>query len=166
MSTQVAAGASSIGEVTAITGQLGIANDYLLDFTRTMIDLDNSTDIVAEVEASTLAKFANITGVEHGNFGRLGSMPVDLGNNFAAAESSIMHMSLRLAAAGHQVGLSEAQILGFAAALSSVGLEAEGGDSAFSKAVIKMQVAVETGSEALTDFAKVSGMTEEGFKAL
>ncbi|MEA5016943.1 MAG: phage tail tape measure protein [Candidatus Limiplasma sp.] len=166
MSTQVAAGAGEIAEVTAIAGQLGIANSYLLDFTRTMIDLGNSTDIVAEEAASTLAKFANITGMDQGNFGRLGSVLVDLGNNFATTESAVMNMSLRLAAAGHQVGLTEAQILGFAAALSSVGLEAEGGGSAFSKAMIKMQVAVETGSDALTDFSKVSGMTEDAFKAL
>ena len=51
----------------------------------------------------------------------------------------IMEMSLRLAAAGHQVGLSEAQILGFAAALSSVGIEAEMGGSAFSKALVQME---------------------------
>ena len=38
-----------------------------------------------------------------------------------------MNMSLRLAAAGDQVGLSEAQILGFAAALSSVGVRAGDG---------------------------------------
>lgn len=35
-----------------------------------------------------------------------------------------MNMATRLAAAGSRVGLSQAQILGFATALSSVGLEA------------------------------------------
>ena len=99
-------------------------------------------------------------------FGNLGATLVDLGNKFATTESSIMDMSLRLAAAGHQVGLSEAQILGFAAALSSVGIEAEMGGSAFSKALVKMEVAAATGGEALDDFARVSGLTAEGFKAL
>ena len=77
-----------------------------------------------------------------------------------------MEMSLRLAAAGHQVGLSEAQILGFAAALSSVGIEAEMGGSAFSKALVKMEVAAATGGQELEDFARVSGMTAEQFKLL
>ena len=166
MSTQIAASTGEINEVMATAGQLGIHKNYLADFSRTMIDLGNSTDIVADEAASTLAKFANITNMDQSLFGNLGATLVDLGNKFATTESSIMDMSLRLAAAGHQVGLSEAQILGFAAALSSVGIEAEMGGSAFSKALVKMEVAAATGGEALTDFARVSGLTAEGFKSL
>ena len=166
MSTQIAASTGEINEVMATAGQLGIHNDYLVGFARTMIDLGNSTDIVADKAASTLAKFANITNMDQSLFGNLGATLVDLGNKFATTESSIMEMSLRLAAAGHQVGLSEAQILGFAAALSSVGIEAEMGGSAFSKALVKMEVAAATGGEALEDFARVSGLTAEGFKSL
>lgn len=99
-------------------------------------------------------------------FGNLGATLVDLGNNFATTEADIMSMSLRLAAAGEQVGLTEPQILGFAAALSSVGIRAEMGGSAFSKALINMEVAAETGGDALEDFARVSGMTAEAFKTL
>ncbi len=166
MSTQIAASTGEINEVMATAGQLGINKNYLADFSRTMIDLGNSTDIVANEAASTLAKFANITNMDQSLFGNLGATLVDLGNKFATTESSIMDMSLRLAAAGHQVGLSEAQILGFAAALSSVGIEAEMGGSAFSKALVKMEVAAVTGGEALEDFARVSGLTAEGFKSL
>lgn len=166
MSTQIAASTTEINEVMATAGQLGIANDYLVDFTRTMIDLGNSTDIVANDAASTLAKFANITTMDQSQFGNLGATLVDLGNNFATVESDIMNMSLRLAAAGHQVGLTEPQILGFAAALSSVGVRAEMGGSAFSKALVNMEVAAEAGGQALEDFARVSGLTAEGFKAL
>ena len=166
MSTQIAASTGEINEVMATAGQLGINKNYLADFSRTMIDLGNSTDIVANEAASTLAKFANITNMDQSLFGNLGATLVDLGNKFATTESSIMEMSLRLAAAGHQVGLSEAQILGFAAALSSVGIEAEMGGSAFSKALVKMEVAAATGGEALEDFARVSGLTAEGFKSL
>ncbi|MBQ7887120.1 MAG: phage tail tape measure protein [Clostridia bacterium] len=166
MSTEVASSADNIAEVVAIAGQLGIETDYLTNFARTMIDLGNSTDIVADEAASTLAKFANITGMDQSQFGNLGAALVDLGNNYATTESAIMNMAMRLAAAGDQVGLSEAQILGFAAALSSVGIEAEMGGSAFSKALVKMEVAAATGGEALDDFAAVSGMTAQQFKAL
>ena len=166
MSTQIATSADDIAEVVAIAGQLGIANSHLTGFARTMIDLGNSTDIVANEAASTLAKFANIMNMDQALFSNLGSALVDLGNNYATTESAIMNMGMRLAAAGHQVGLSEAQVLGFAAALSSLGIEAEMGGSAFSKALVKMEVAAATGGEALEDFAKVSGMTAEEFKKL
>lgn len=166
MSTEVAASAEEIAEVMSIAGQLGIENEHLAEFTRTMIDLGNSTNLVAADAASEAARFANIMGMSQRQFQNLGSALVDLGNNYATTESEILAMSMRLAGAGKQVGLSEAQILGFATALSSVGIEAQMGGSAFSKALVKMEVASATGGDALEDFAKVSGMTAKQFKAL
>lgn len=166
MSTEVAASAEDIAEVMSIAGQLGIENEHLAEFTRTMIDLGNSTNMVAADAASEAARFANIMGMSQNEFQNLGSTLVDLGNNYATTESEIMSMSLRLAGAGKQVGLSEAQILGFAAALSSVGIESQMGGSAFSKALIKMEVAAATGGDALEDFARVSGMSASQFKEL
>ena len=167
MSTQVAASTSEINQVMATGGQLGIATANLESFTRTMIDLGNSCeDLNADEAASSLAKFANIMGTDQSRFQNLGSAIVDLGNNFATTEKPIMEMAMRLAGAGKQVGLTEAQVLGFAAAMSSVGIEAQMGGSAFSKALIKMEVASETGGQALEDFARVSDMTAAEFKSL
>lgn len=166
MSTEVATSTTDIAAVMENAGQLGIRNENLVGFTRTMIDLGNSTNVAADEAATAIAQFANVTGMSQDQFQNFGSALVDLGNNFATTEADIMEMSSRLAAAGSQVGLSEAQILGFATALSSVGLEAQAGGTAFSKAMIQMQVAVETGGQALTDFAKVSGMTEKQFQEL
>ena len=164
MSTEVAASTTDIASVVETAGQLGIENSHLMEFARTMIDLGNSTNMQADEAASQAARFANIMGMSQSQFQNLGSTLVDLGNNYATTESEIMAMSLRLAGAGKQVGLSEAEILGFAAALSSVGIEAQMGGSAFSKALVKMEVAAATGGEALDDFAKVSSMTSAQFK--
>lgn len=166
MSKRLATGANDISDVMAIAGQLGIANKELQSFTETIIRLGMSTDMAGEDAASSMARFANITGMAQDKFGKMGATLVYLGNNFATTESEIMNMAVRIAAAGKQVGLSEPQILGFSAALSSLGLEAEAGGSAFSKALKKMETAVATGSDALTDFAKVAGMTREEFSTL
>ena len=167
MSTEVAAGTDEINEVMASGGQLGVATEHLSDFTRVMIDLGNSCeDLNAGDAATTIAQFANIMGTSQSQFSNIGSTLVDLGNNFATTEKPIMEMAHRMAGAGKQVGLTEAQVLGFAAALSSVGIEAQMGGSAFSKALIKMEVASATGSDALEDFGKVAGMTGQQFKAL
>ena len=167
MSTQVAAGTDEINEVMAAGGQLGVATEHLSDFTRVMIDLGNSCeDLSADEAATTIAQFANIMGTSQSQFSNIGSTLVDLGNNFATTEKPIMEMAHRMAGAGKQVGLTEAQVLGFAAALSSVGIEAQMGGSAFSKALIKMEVASATGGDALEDFGKVAGMTGQQFKAL
>lgn len=167
MSTEVAAGTNEINEVMAAGGQLGVATEHLSDFTRVMIDLGNSCeDLSADEAATTIAQFANIMGTSQSQFSNIGSTLVDLGNNFATTEKPIMEMAHRMAGAGKQVGLTEAQVLGFAAALSSVGIEAQMGGSAFSKALVKMEVASATGGEALDDFGKVAGMTAQQFKTL
>ena len=167
MSTEVAAGTDEINEVMANGGQLGVVTKHLSDFTRVMIDLGNSCeDLNAGDAATTIAQFANIMGTSQSQFSNIGSTLVDLGNNFATTEKPIMEMAHRMAGAGKQVGLTEAQVMGFAAALSSVGIEAQMGGSAFSKALIKMEVASATGGNALEDFGKVAGMTGQQFKAL
>lgn len=163
MSLALPSSAEDIAAVAESAGQLGIQTENILGFTKTIIDLSNATNLVGEEGASQLAKFANITQMSQKNFDRLGSTIVALGNNSATTEADIVAMAMRLAGAGHQVKMTEAQILGLSAALSSVGIEAEAGGSAFSKVMINMQLAVETGNDSLKDFASVAGMTTSEF---
>lgn len=167
MSTTLAMSTDDINEVMATAGQLGIATENIESFSRTMIDLGNSTtDLSANDGATQIAKFINIMGTSQKEVRRLGSAIAYLGNNYATTEAPIMEMSMRLAGAGKQVGLTEAQILGISTALSSVGIEAEMGGSAFSKALIKMEVASTQGADAMGDFANVAGMSNQEFKNL
>ena len=167
MSTQLAAGTDEINTVMSTAGQLGIATENIEAFTKTMIDLGNSTtDLDANTAATEIAKFINIMGTSQKDIDRLGASLAYVGNRYATTEAPIMEMVMRIAGAGKQVGMTEAQVIGVATALSSVGIEAQMGGSAFSKALIKMELAAETGGQSLTDFATVSGMTAEEFKNL
>lgn len=159
MSKELPSSATEISAVAEAAGQLGIQTDNILGFSKVMIDMGNSTNLSSDEAATSLARFANITQMSQKDFDKLGSSIVDLGNNFATTESEIVDMALRLAGAGHQVGMSEGQILGLATALSSVGIEAEMGGSALSKAMVKMQNAVEMGGSKLDNVLKKTGMT-------
>lgn len=164
MAKDIPQSAAAISEVAEAAGQLGIKNDYLMDFTRTMSDLGVSTNMSSTEAATSLARLANITQMPQEKFGNLGSTVVSLGNSLATTESEIVEMGLRLAGAGKQVDMSEAQILGLAGALSSVGIEADAGGSAMSTVMSKIQLAVEQGGDSLEQFADVAGMSAEDFK--
>lgn len=164
MSEELPASADAIAEVAEAAGQLGIQKENLLDFTRVMIDLGESTNMESTEAASALAKFANITNMAATEYSNLGSVIVALGNNFATTESDIVAMATRLAASGELVGLSQSQIMGIATAMSSVGIEAEAGGSAMSKLLKNVQIAVELGGESLEQYASVAGMTTAEFQ--
>lgn len=159
MAKEIPSTTTEISAVAEVAGQLGIKTENILDFSKAMIDLGNSTNLTADKAASQLAKFANITQMSQKDFDKLGSTIVDLGNKYATTEADIVSMAMRLAGAGKQVGFSEAEILGLATALSSVGIEAEMGGSAISKAMVKMQNAVEQGGTKLDTVLKKTGMT-------
>lgn len=163
MSTEIPASTTEIAAVAEAAGQLGIQKDALLDFTRVMTMLGTATNMTAEDAATALARFANITGMSADNYDRLGAVIVDLGNNFATTESEITQMGTRLASGGKLAGLTEPQIMALAAAMSSVGIEAEAGGTAMTQTLNAIEKAVATGEDSLQSFADVSGMSADSF---
>lgn len=165
MSLEMPSSTTEIAGVAEAAGQLGIATDNITEFTEVMINLGEATNLSSDEATSSLAKFANITGMSADNYENLGSSVVALGNNFATTEADIVAMATRMASAGTLAGLTETDILGLAAAMSSVGIEADAGGSAMSTLLSDIQVAVETGSEDLNDFASVANMTSAQFRS-
>lgn len=163
MSTEIPASTTEIAAVAEAAGQLGIQKDALLDFTRVMTMLGTATNMTAEDAATSLARFANITGMSADNYDRLGAVIVDLGNNFATTESEITQMGTRLASGGKLAGLTEPQIMALAAAMSSVGIEAEAGGTAMTQTLNAIEKAVATGEDSLQSFADVAGMSADSF---
>ena len=164
LSTEIPATTDEIAAVAEAAGQLGIQKDALLDFTEIMTMLGTATNMTADEAATALARFANITGMATDNYGRLGSVIVDLGNNFATTESEIVAMGTRLASAGKLAGLTEPEIMALAA-VSSVGIEAEAGGTAMTQTLNAIEKAVAKGGDDLAEFARIAGMSSEEFSS-
>lgn len=168
MAKELPASAVEIANVAEVAGQLGIKTEDILSFSRTMIDMGESTNLSAEEAATAIAKIANIMGLTSDEYSRFGAAVVDLGNNFATTEKDIVEMTNRLAAGGKLAGLSTADILGLATAMSSVGIEAEAGGTAMTQTLTSIGNAValttKDSAEDLALIAKVAGTTSEEFQ--
>lgn len=154
---------AEIAAVAEAAGQLGVATDDIASFTRTMVDLGVATNMTSEQAAFAIARMTNIMSTSADDVDKLGATIVDLGNNSATTEAEILEMALRISGAGATIGLAETDVLGFAAALSSVGVRAQAGGSAISRAMIEIEGSVREGGEALDTIAEVAGQSAEQF---
>lgn len=156
--------ASDLAGIAELGGQLGIAKENLTDFVRLIAGLDISTDLGAEQAALELAQFANIMQTADRDLSRIGSTIVELGNRTATTESRILAMAQRIARGGAAAGLAETDVLGFAAAVASVGVEAEAGGTAISRVFQEVAIAVSEGGDRLDAIAAIAGQTAAEFR--
>lgn len=152
-------------ELAAAGGQLGIARENIADFTETIAMLETATNLGGEEGAQTLAKYLTVTKTSQDQVSNLGSAVTYLGNNYATTEADIASMGLRLGRTGQVVNMNAASILGYATALSSMGIEAEAGGSAVSRIWRDIEMATVKGGKQLQMFAEISGKTSKEFTA-
>lgn len=154
-----------LAAVAEAAGQLGVRTEDVLGFTRTMVDLGETTNLTSEEAATSLQQMMNVMGTAGSDVDRLGAAVVALGNNGASTEKDIVSLAQRVAAAGSQVGMTEADVLGMASALASVGIEAEAGGTAMSLTLKQIDGFVREGGDGLETLAKVSGKSAAEFSS-
>lgn len=154
---------TEIAAVAEAAGQLGIARDDVTAFTKTMIDLSETTNLSADEAATSMAQFMNVMGTSPEMVGNLASALVALGNDGASTEKDIIMMAQRISGAGKLVGASEADVFALSNALASVGVPAELGGGVVSRVMQRMYADVMEGGEGLSELAKVAGVSSSEF---
>jgi TP901 family phage tail tape measure protein len=165
MATEIPVGVNELNKIAELGGQLGIETGNILDFTRVIADMGVTTSLSTEEAAMGMAQFASMTQMSQKDFGRLGSTIVALGNDMATTEPKILDFALRIGAVGKSVGLTQAEIVGLSAAMAAVGIEAEMGGTAVSKALQSMNMAAQTG-KGTGVFGAAAGMSGDAFAKL
>lgn len=165
LSTKQPVTAETLLNIEALGAQLGVANTNLESFAQVVSGLDIATNMDFETAGKEMAQFANITQMSQDKFKNYGSTIVDLGNHLATTESDISSMALRLAGAGTAAKFSQADILGMAGAMSSLGIRAEAGGSAMTRIIQDISKNVAKGSDTVEEYARVAGMSADEFAA-
>lgn len=164
MSTEIPETTTQLGEIAETAGQLGIAKEDLLDFTEIMAELGTATNMTSGDAATMLAQFSSITGMDPSYYSNLGSAIVDLGNSYATTERNVTEMSQSIAASGSIAGMSEADILAVAAAVTSLGFDASMGGTQINKLITDINSAVASGED-ITKWASAASMSADDFSA-
>lgn len=154
---------SEIAAVAEAAGQLGVKTKDVVGFTRTMVDLGETTNLTSDQAATALAQLMNIMGTAGEDVDRLGSTIVALGNDGASTEAEIVSMAQRIAGSGKLVGATEGEVLALANALASMGVTAELGGGVASRILQDLYSAVQTGGDRLEAFATVAGVSAKEF---
>ena len=166
LSEQIPLATTDIFELAETAGQLGIKTKDLSTFTETMSKLGSATNLSATEAGEAIATFVNVMGTLPENYERIGSVITRLGNNSKATESEIVSMAQRMSGAAATIKMSEADVLGIATALSSVGIEAEMGGTAISRIMNDFNKAangVATKYGTISQYAKICGMSTKEF---
>lgn len=145
--------------------QLGVKGEpQILKFSETLGKLARATNIQGEEGAADLARFLTISNTPMESVDRMGSALVALGNTSAATEAEILGFSTRLAGATALFGFSGTQVLGYATAMKSVGIEAEAGSSAIQRALGEMNEAISKGGQKAQVLSKLTGIAMADLK--
>jgi TP901 family phage tail tape measure protein len=162
MSLRLPVTAGGLASIAEEAGRLGIKRGDIEKFTETIVNLAETSTMAAEEAATALARFNAIT--KNADTRALATSLTILGSEFATTESEIMEMGLRIAATGKLIGMSEADILGLSAAMTSVGIAAEMGGTAMSKVLIGIAEAAGEGGDKLNTMASIAGMSADKFR--
>ncbi|MDD7930066.1 phage tail tape measure protein [Microbacterium thalli] len=165
LATNLPATHQEIAAVAEAAGQLGVERQNVAAFTKTMVDLGETTNLTADQAATSLAQLMNVMRTAPEDVERLGATLVALGNDGASTEAEILEMAQRIAGAGKLIGASEGEVLGLANALASMGVTAELGGGVASRILQDLYSAVQSGGEQLQGFANVAGVTAQEFAA-
>lgn len=155
-----------LSRIAELAGQLGVATDDIASFTNTIAQIAATTNLTAEEAATSFARIANVVWLPLWEIDTLASVVVELGNNFATTEAEILTFTQRLASAWAVAWFAPQELAAIATALSSVGVQAEAGGTAISKAFIEINTAVATGSKELQWFADTAWLTAQEFSTL
>jgi TP901 family phage tail tape measure protein len=166
LALEIPVNVNELNRLGEAAGALGIPKAEIVDFARVMALLGVTTNLTSDQAAEGIAKIQNIFGTAGVATENFASTLVALGNDGASTETQILEMANRIAGAGNVIGLTQGEVLAFASALASVGLEAEAGGTAISRVFIDIAAAVSEGGDAVAGFAEVVGVPIQEFQRL
>lgn len=154
-------GTDKLLEYATVAGQLGVkGTQNILAFTEALAKLETASDITGEEGGANIARMLTLVDGGVQNVKAFGDEIVNLGNNFAATEAEILDNATQIAQNVGIYKIGRQEVLAFATATKSVGIEAELVGSTFGRTLGQFEKIIRTG-KGLADLLKVVGGNEK-----
>jgi TP901 family phage tail tape measure protein len=162
MSGNLGVPATELAGIAEVAGQIGVkgAADIAL-FTEEIAKLSRTTNLSVKDAAEQMGILLNTTASAPEMVRPLTNELTALGNTFAGGEAKILGLATEIARAGGAFGLSAQDALAFGAALSQMGVRAEGGGTAIGRLTAELAKLPTEGGRVMDEFAKVIGKSTE-----
>ncbi len=165
LAKEIPVSVNELAKIGETAGALGIARESVLDFTKTVALIGQTTNVTTEDAATSLGQLSNVLRLSGKDYGRFADTLVDLGNKGASTEKQILEIASRAGSAAGLIGMSTQQMLAFASATASLGIEVEAGGSSLQNFFLKMNKYVGEGGAKLKLISEVAGVSMKDFAA-
>lgn len=156
---------SRLLEYAAVAGSLGVSGTKdILAFSEALAKLEIASNISGEEGAAEIARLLTLTDGGVQNVQAFGDEVVNLGNAFSATEKEILANAEQISQNTGLYKLGRQDVLAYATATKSVGLEAEVVGSAFNRTLSTFEKAIRTGKNA-DELAKQTGLSIDQLKS-
>lgn len=155
-------GANQLTQYATIAGQLGVKGTKdILAFTEALAKLETASNIRGEEGGSEIARTLTLVDGGVQNVKAFGDEIVNLGNNFAATEKEILGNAESIAQNVGIYRIGRQDVLAYATATKSVGIEAELVGSTFNRTLAIFESAIRTGDGLKTILGLIGGTQAE-----
>ena len=136
-----------LAKIAASGGQLGVAREDIIGFTREIAKMSVAFDMSAEIAGESMAKLANVYKIPITGIGKLGDAINELSNNSPAKAENIVNVLGRVGGVAKQFGLSEFQTASLSNAFISLGRTQEVAGTAINGMLTKLMTADKQGAK-------------------
>ncbi len=141
LSRSIPLSAAELAQIAASGGQLGIKKEKLLSFTETVAKMSTAFDMSAEEAGDSIAKLANVYGIEVAGMERVGNIINHLSDNSAAKAGDMVKALAIVGGSAKQFGLDIKETSSLVNAFISLGKQPAKAATAINALLSKLQTA-------------------------
>ncbi len=161
MSREIPIAFEELAEITKLGSQVGVANEYLIEFTETVALFAATSEVTADETSTLLARITQMADVPQDEVMNLGSAIAFLGSNSAATDKEILNTVESIATVGNQAGLSEIAIVGLGGAMASLRIRPELARGAMQRVFNHLEVSARGAGDSMQILTDITGQSQD-----